>query len=102
MPTPRSAVAWGVHQGIIYVAGGEEREPVMLAKFRADPAANPLKTPSGKIEIFSEKIASFGYDDCPGHATWIEPIDAHSTPSTPPSAHDGTMPGGGGSGYRHR
>ena len=56
-------------------AGGEEREPVMLAKFRADPAANPLKTPSGKIEVFSEKIASFGYDDCPGHATWIEPIE---------------------------
>ncbi|MCY1561604.1 hypothetical protein D9M68_988870 [compost metagenome] len=30
--------------------------------------------------------------------TWIEPIDAQSTPSTPPSAHEGTMPGGGGSG----
>ena len=30
--------------------------------------------------------------------TMIEPIDAQSTPSTPPSAHDGTMPGGGGSG----
>jgi len=56
-------------------AKGENREPVMLAKFRADPAANPLKTPSGKIEIFSEKIASFGYDDCPGHATWMEPIE---------------------------
>lgn len=56
-------------------AKGENREPVMLAKFRSDPAANPLKTPSGKIEIFSEKIASFGYDDCPGHATWLEPIE---------------------------
>ena len=56
-------------------ARGENREPVMLATFRADPAANPLKTPSGKIEIFSEKIASFGYDDCPGHATWMEPIE---------------------------
>ena len=54
---------------------GENTDPVMLAKFRADPAANPLKTPSGKIEIFSEKIASFGYDDCPGHATWMEPIE---------------------------
>ena len=39
------------------------------------PTANPLKTPSGKIEIFSEKIASFGYDDCPGHAVWLEPIE---------------------------
>jgi len=56
-------------------AKGEEREPVMLARFRADPAKNPLKTPSGRIEIFSEKIASFGYDDCPGHATWFEPAE---------------------------
>ena len=30
--------------------------------------------------------------------TWIEPMLAHSTPSTPPSAQLGTMPGGGGSG----
>lgn len=56
-------------------AKGENRDPVMLAKFREDPAKHPLKTPSGRIEIFSETIASFGYDDCPGHATWIEPIE---------------------------
>ncbi|MCA0305745.1 MAG: molybdopterin-dependent oxidoreductase, partial [Proteobacteria bacterium] len=56
-------------------AEGETRHPVMLSQFRADPAAHPLKTPSGKIEIFSERIASFGYDDCPGHATWFEPIE---------------------------
>jgi biotin/methionine sulfoxide reductase len=56
-------------------AKGETREPVMLAAFRADPETHRLKTPSGKIEIFSEKIASFGYDDCPGHATWFEPIE---------------------------
>src|SRR4029077_5929218 len=37
-------------------AKGETREPVLLAAFRADPAKNKLKTPSGKIEIFSEKI----------------------------------------------
>ncbi|MGQ0585067.1 MAG: molybdopterin-dependent oxidoreductase [Reyranella sp.] len=56
-------------------AKGENRDPVMLAKFRADPAAHPLKTPSGRIEIYSEKIASFGYDDCPPHAVWLEPIE---------------------------
>ena len=59
----------------IVEAKGENREPVMLARFRADPAVHPLKTPSGKIEIFSETIASFGYDDCPGHAVWLEPIE---------------------------
>ncbi|HZP98325.1 MAG TPA: molybdopterin-dependent oxidoreductase [Reyranella sp.] len=62
-------------QAGIAEAKGEEREPVMLARFRADPEASRLKTPSGKIEIFSEKIASFGYDDCPGHATWLEPAE---------------------------
>src|SRR6185369_13882260 len=56
-----------------YREGGPERDNVMLSAFRADPAKNPLKTPSGRIEIFSEKIASFGYDDCPGHAAWFEP-----------------------------
>ena len=56
-------------------AKGESRDPVMLAAFRADPEKNKLKTPSGKFEIFSETIASFGYDDCPGHATWLEPIE---------------------------
>jgi biotin/methionine sulfoxide reductase len=48
---------------------------VMLRAFRADPQANPLPTPSGKLEIFSERIASFGYDDCPGHPVWIEPVE---------------------------
>jgi biotin/methionine sulfoxide reductase len=42
-------------------------------RFRDDPAAAPLPTPSGKIEIFSETIAGFGYPDCPGHPTWLEP-----------------------------
>jgi hypothetical protein len=49
-----------------------ESERVLFDAFRADPEANPLKTPSGKIELFSEKIARFGYDDCPGHAAWLE------------------------------
>ena len=56
-------------------AHSTQSEPVMLAAFRADPEKNKLKTPSGKIEIYSEKIASFGYDDCPGHVVWLEPIE---------------------------
>jgi biotin/methionine sulfoxide reductase len=48
---------------------------VMFAEFRADPAAHRLATPSGKIELYSEKIAGFGYADCPGHATWLEPAE---------------------------
>ncbi|WP_409187935.1 molybdopterin dinucleotide binding domain-containing protein [Bradyrhizobium sp. RDM4] len=41
-------------------------------RFYADPERNRLGTPSGKIEIFSEKVASFGYDDCLGHAAWFD------------------------------
>jgi len=56
-------------------AAGTQQPPVMLGPFRADPLAHPLRTPSGKIEIYSERIASFGYDDCPPHAVWLEPIE---------------------------
>lgn len=46
-----------------------------LRKFRLGPANNPLATQSGKIEIFSEAIDSFGYPDCPGHPAWLEPTE---------------------------
>ena len=50
---------------------------VRFAAFRADPQANPLKTPSGKIEIYSERIASFQYADCPPHPMWLAPDEWH-------------------------
>jgi biotin/methionine sulfoxide reductase len=56
-------------------AKGELRDSVMLAAFRNDPLKHQLKTPSGRIEIYSETIASFGLDDCPPHAAWLEPIE---------------------------
>ena len=46
-----------------------------LRFFRDDPEGHPLPTPSGKIEIFSAKIASFNEPDCPGHPTWLAPTD---------------------------
>ncbi len=51
------------------------REYVLFEGFRADPAKHPLKTPSGKIEIASEAIAKFGYEDCPPHPAWIAPAE---------------------------
>lgn len=45
------------------------------AAFRSDPEGQPLPTPSGRIEIFSETIAGFAYPDCPGHPTWMAPTD---------------------------
>lgn len=53
--------------------GDMAESPVMLSGFRQDPQANRLPTPSGRIELYSETVAGFGYDDCPGHAVWLEP-----------------------------
>lgn len=48
-------------------------QPILLGAFRDDPARHPLNTPSGRIELVSETIRSFHYDDCPAYPTWIEP-----------------------------
>ena len=53
-----------------------------LRSFRDDPDGARLPTPSGKIEIFSETIASFDEADCPGHPAWLAPVQAPA-PSTP-------------------
>ncbi|MDZ4827406.1 MAG: molybdopterin-dependent oxidoreductase, partial [Actinomycetota bacterium] len=60
-------------------AAGEARLPSdsddhsLLDRFRGDPEEHKLATPSGRIELHSETIAAFGYDDCPGHPAWLEP-----------------------------
>ncbi|WP_270887965.1 molybdopterin-dependent oxidoreductase [Pedococcus sp. 5OH_020] len=53
----------------------KDRHQVLHAEFRSDPVESPLATPSGRIEISSDVIESFGYDDCPGHPVWLEPYE---------------------------
>jgi len=53
----------------------ENRQFVRYADFRKNPIKDHLPTPSGKIELYSEKVASFGYDDCPGYPKWIQPAE---------------------------
>ena len=55
---------------------------VLLGAFRSDPQAHPLRTPSGRIEIYSETIAGFGYADCPPHPAWLEPAEWLGSPLT--------------------
>jgi biotin/methionine sulfoxide reductase len=47
----------------------------ILRAFRRDPEAAPLPTPSGKVEIASATIASFGYEDCLEHPMWLAPSE---------------------------
>lgn len=58
-----------------YKTPDQDVPTVMMRDFRADPVAHPLDTPSGKIEIYSDVVAGFGYSDCPGHAVWMEPYE---------------------------
>ena len=50
-----------------------DEDRIFLSEFFCDPKNCALGTPSGKIELFSKTVDSFGYDDCPGHPTWLEP-----------------------------
>jgi biotin/methionine sulfoxide reductase len=53
----------------------------IVGKFRRNPNAAPLPTPSGKIEIASATIAGFGYSDCPGHPAWLPPGEGAGSPT---------------------
>ncbi|MBB5046582.1 trimethylamine-N-oxide reductase (cytochrome c) [Rhodopseudomonas rhenobacensis] len=48
---------------------------VKYADFREDPIENMLPTGTGKIELYSKPIEKMGYDDCPPHASWLEPLE---------------------------
>ncbi|MBC8441473.1 MAG: trimethylamine-N-oxide reductase TorA [Deltaproteobacteria bacterium] len=48
---------------------------VRHADFREDPLLEPLGTASGKIELYCKAIEKMGYDDCPPHASWQEPVE---------------------------
>ncbi|ELY4157716.1 molybdopterin guanine dinucleotide-containing S/N-oxide reductase [Cronobacter turicensis] len=74
---PDFADFWAANEIIEMPENPKNAEFVRFGAFRDDPAANPLSTPSGKIEIYSERIARFGYADCPPHPTWLEPDEWH-------------------------
>ncbi|MDO5103007.1 MAG: molybdopterin-dependent oxidoreductase [Lautropia sp.] len=43
--------------------------------FRADPKKNPLHTPTGLIEMYSETIDKMALPDCPPMPKWLEPSE---------------------------
>ncbi|WP_372971781.1 molybdopterin-dependent oxidoreductase [Marinobacter sp.] len=56
-----------------FESSSPEEPQVFLKHFRDDPLRNPLSTPSGKIEIYSQRVADFQYEECPGFPFWSEP-----------------------------
>ena len=56
-----------------------DKDPVGIRPFYEDPEANPLETPSGKIEFYSERLAKNFPDDKerPPVAHWIEKGETH-------------------------
>jgi biotin/methionine sulfoxide reductase len=74
---PPFATFWETGRLVLPAA---QRAPVLMEAYRRDPEKEALKTPSGRIEIFSERIDSFGYADCPGHPVWLEPAEWLGSP----------------------
>ncbi len=56
-----------------------ENDPPGFRKFYEDPENNPLKTPSGKLEFYSERLAEHFPDDKerPPYPQWIERSETH-------------------------
>jgi biotin/methionine sulfoxide reductase len=61
-------------RGFVELRGSNE-PVILLDAFRNDPDAGKLATPSGRIEVFSSRIAGFGLPNQPGHACWNEPAE---------------------------
>jgi len=64
---------------VIPVAPDWEKDPAGFIKFYEDPEANPLPTPSGKLEFYSERLAKHFPDDKerPPVPHWIEKSKMH-------------------------
>lgn len=74
---PPFAAFWQANRLLEMPENPANAQFVRFADFRRDPDNHPLKTASGKIEIYSARIASYGYADCPGHPMWLVPDEWH-------------------------
>ncbi|MGJ5178577.1 molybdopterin-dependent oxidoreductase [Bradyrhizobium oligotrophicum] len=72
---PDFATFWNGSCVVEFPVKDKAAKRAKYAQFREDPLLNPLPTPSGRIEIYSKTIEKFGYDDCPPHPTWLEPLE---------------------------
>ncbi|MBZ7983927.1 MULTISPECIES: molybdopterin-dependent oxidoreductase [unclassified Campylobacter] len=66
---------WENNKALKFEASQDAYEFVRFKDFVEDPILNPLGTPSGLIEIYSETIEKMNYKDCKAHPMWFEPIE---------------------------
>lgn len=52
-----------------------EAEHTYLSEFRERPEDHALETESGRIVLGSQTLDALGYDDCPAHPAWLEPVE---------------------------
>ncbi|WP_311948778.1 trimethylamine-N-oxide reductase TorA [Halomonas piscis] len=82
MEMPVFDVFWESNEPLGFPLKDEQKYFVRHEAFREDPILNALGTATGKFEIYSRAIAEYGYDDCPPHPTWLEPIERLDGPTT--------------------
>ncbi len=82
MEMPVFSVFWESNKPLAFPVSDAQDDFVRHADFRADPLLNALGTASGKFELYSRTIEKYKYDDCPPHATWMEPVERLGGPST--------------------
>ncbi|WP_372575150.1 trimethylamine-N-oxide reductase TorA [Ruegeria jejuensis] len=82
MEMPVFDVFWNSNEPLAFPLEDEQKYFVRHASFRDDPILNALGTATGKFQIYSRAIADYGYDDCPPHPTWMEPIERLDGPTT--------------------
>ncbi|MDO4590822.1 MAG: molybdopterin-dependent oxidoreductase [Slackia sp.] len=73
LPSYDEAVEMGV-----YVRKNPKGCKIALEKFRTDPVANPLSTPSGKIEMYSESLEKISQTWELGEEDLISPIPVYT------------------------
>ncbi|ELR66935.1 Trimethylamine-N-oxide reductase [Photobacterium marinum] len=73
VPLPPFEMFWNANDYVVFPIPEANKRWIRHADFRDNPLLNPLGTPSGRIEIFSDTIAKMDYADCAPHPKWYEP-----------------------------
>ncbi len=78
---------WEANKPITFHTTMESEAFVKYESFRNDPILEPLGTPSGLIELYSETIEKMNYDDCRPYPSWFEPIEWLGMKNKPAELH---------------